>query len=126
MKYLRASNRIINSIKDIHNALTLAKGNITNKKLFDIFRSSINNVYEVALILCLLKPKSKKRLLKKAEDFMQIKKIKILSGYEIQKLLKIPPGTLIGALQDKILEKQFYGVIKNKNEARSWILYNLT
>jgi tRNA nucleotidyltransferase/poly(A) polymerase len=126
MKYLRASNRIINSIKDIHNALTLAKGNITNKKLFDIFRSSINNVYEVALILCLLKPKSKKRLLKKAEDFMQIKKIKILAGYEIQKLLRIPPGALIGALQDKILEKQFYGVIKNKNEARSWILYNLT
>ncbi len=126
MRYLRLSRRIVNSIENIQKAYTMAVGIITQKKLFNIYKLTENNIFEITLILCMIKPSSKKRFLKRAEDFIKIKKRDLLSGYEIQNMLNTQPGRLIGYIKSAIFEKQFYGIIKNKKEARSWIISNFT
>ncbi len=123
---LRLSRRISNSIKDIHIAYAISGGIITQKKLFEIYTLTENNVFEFALILCILKPGNKKTFLKRAAHFTNIKKRNILSGHEIQNILKIKQGKDIGIIKRAIFEKQFYGIIRNKTEARSWIMSYFT
>ncbi len=123
---LRCSSITQKKIRDIHNGLKLIKGRITRNKLFLIFNASGVSVFETALILSSIKAGNRGKFVNMADEFMKIKNEDILSGYEIQKILNIEPGRLVGSLKDSIQERQFKGFIKNRKQARDWILSNLT
>jgi tRNA nucleotidyltransferase/poly(A) polymerase len=123
---LRCSSITQKKIRDIHNGLKLIKGRITRNKLFLIFNASGVSVFETALILSSIKTGNRGKFVNMADEFMKIKNEDILSGYEIQKILNIEPGRLVGSIKDAIQERQFKGFIKNRKQARDWILSNLT
>ena len=123
---LRCSRITQKKIRDIHNGLKLIKGRITRNKLFLIFSASGVSVCETALILSSIKIGNGGKFIKSADEFMKIKNKDILNGNEIQKILNIEPGMLVGSIKDSIRERQFKGFIKNRKEARDWILSNLT
>jgi tRNA nucleotidyltransferase/poly(A) polymerase len=123
---LRCSGITQKKIRDIHNGLKLIKGRITRNKLFLIFNASGVSVCETALILSSIKTENRGIFINMADEFIKIKNKDILSGNEIQKILNIEPGRLVGSIKDAIQERQFKGYIKNRKEARDWILSNLT
>ncbi len=99
---------------------------LTEKRLYQIFRTSEGSTYEAAIILSLHKRTRVDSLLGKAEYFLKIKNRCLLTGIEIQKILNTGPGELVGRIKDELQKRAFLGYLSSKAEARSWILSNFT
>ncbi|MBI5409229.1 MAG: CCA tRNA nucleotidyltransferase [Nitrospirae bacterium] len=119
--HLRFSNLIKNKLESINKSYQLAKGGISNPELFEIYSSAEDSVCEISIILSIIKDKGLIYFLNRAERFIKIKKRNLINGYEIQKLLNIKPGPVVGAIQKEIVKRQFLGFITTKPEARTWI-----
>jgi tRNA nucleotidyltransferase/poly(A) polymerase len=126
LKYLRVSRKIINSLEDIHRVYSMADGRITDKRLYEMYKIASRSVHDVAFFLLLLRSSGGKRFINRAEDFIRLNKRGIISGDEIQEMLDIGPCELIGVIQESLRERQFRGLIRNKQEARAWIISNFT
>ncbi len=46
---------------------------------------------------------------------------RLLSGYDVMKILSIPPGPMVGQVLDAIRERQFLGEIRSREEAERWL-----
>jgi len=123
---LKLSRAIKKALRGTHNGYRMIKWKVTDGKLFKIFRTVNNNVLETAIVLSIMKEKNKKRILKGAERFINTKEKMLLTGDEIQRILKIAPGVLVGKILSALQEKQFHGVLKTKAEAKAWLLSNFT
>lgn len=120
------SNSIKKRLTGIQSAIDISNKRITDKKLYQIFRISNGCEYEMSVILSILKQRPVNKYVERAGDFIKIKNKCLLSGEEIQKILKVSPGPVIGKIQDTLKERQFTKTIRNKPGARNWILSNLT
>lgn len=123
---LSPSRAIKKGVTDIHKALKLSEDRITDKKLFEVFRASDEHVLETALMLSVIKMSGNVRILKRAEDFIKIRKNILLSGNDIQTILKVSQGVIIGKILDSLQEQRFLKRLKTKAEARRWIISNFT
>lgn len=123
---LRLSRAVKKGLKNIQKAWTLMEGRITERRLYEIFQSASDNLMEAALILSMIREKDGERFFIRAEEFSNIKRHTLIKGEEIQRLLHIPQGALIGRILAALQERQFYGELKTKAEARSWIISNFT
>lgn len=123
---LRYSNSIAKRIMMIHNGLSLCDGRITDRKLYDIFKTVDDCEYEAALLVSVTRHRSVDKCLKRADDFIKFKKNPLLNGFEIQKILNIDPSPLIGSIQSEIQKRRFLGITRTKAEAKRWIASYLT
>ena len=123
---LRCSNSIINSMRKIQNGIRLSEGRITDRKLYDIFNASDDCVFEVALLVSVIRQRIVDKFLKRADDFVKFKEKPLIDGYQIQDILNTDPGVLIGDIQAKIQKRRFLGITRNKDEAINWIISNFT
>ena len=126
--YLRPSNTIKQKIREIQQAGDLYKGRITDSRLYEIYRAAGNSLSEIALIMASMRirKKDRERFINRADDYLRITKRHIIDGNEIQMILGIKEGAQIGRIQEMIMKGQFKGFIKNKSEAREWIISNFT
>jgi tRNA nucleotidyltransferase (CCA-adding enzyme) len=125
-KNLTLSNINRKAIINIHNSYELCRARITESELFQIYKAAGDSTYEISLILSAMRKRRDTKFINRAIDFLRIKKRHLLTGHEIQKLLNIKPGAIIGDIQGQIQRMQFMGLIKNKSEARDLIISNLT
>jgi tRNA nucleotidyltransferase/poly(A) polymerase len=125
-KPLRLSRVIKKALRNIHNGCIMAKGKITDKKLYEIFKEANDHVFEMAIVLSIIREKDKRKILERAKQFIKVKNKILLTGDEVQKILNITPGVLIGRVLSALQEQQFYGILKTKAEARAWVLSNFT
>jgi hypothetical protein len=123
---LKCSNSIVKKIRLIHNGLSLCEGRITDNKLYDIFKTTVDCEYEAALLISVTSQSNVDKFLKRADNFIKFKKKPLLDGYEIQKILNIEPSALIGKIQSEIHKRRFLGITRTKAEAKRWIISNLT
>ncbi len=130
---LKVSNNINKAIKDIHNGYRELTSNVRNKEsnissvdLYKIFKASGIRVMEVALIIIFLKEKNLKTILKKVDKFLMLKNKILLNGKDVQDILNIKKGTIIGRILADLEEKRYHGIIKTKAQARKWLLLNYT
>ena len=123
---LLLSNHFQLRLKRLHNALVLSKGRISEKRLYEIFKVSRGNELETALLVGLEKKGNVDKYIRRAEDFIANRKNMLLKGYDIQKVLHIKPGKIVGEVQNEVERLRFLGTIRNKAEARKWILANFT
>jgi len=125
-KSLSPSRAIKKGVTDIHKALKLSRNRITDKRLYEIFKAAGDNVLESALLLSVVKMSGGSRFLKKAGDFIKIRRNILLSGNDIQAMLKVSQGVIIGKILDLLEEQRFLKRLKTKAEARRWITSNFT
>jgi len=126
VKSLRPSRTIKKGVTDIHTALKLSRNRITDKKLHEIFKSADEHVLETALLLSVIKMSGSSKFLKRADDFIRTRKNIFLSGNDIQAMLKVSQGVIIGKILDSLQEQRFLKRVKTKAEARRWIMSNFT
>lgn len=126
--YIRPSNMIRQKIREILKAQELCKGRMTDKRLYEIFRTAGGSVYETALILSSMRPRrrDRERFIHRAYDYEKIKAKHLINGHEIKEILKIQEGAEIGRIQEKIKYAQFKEFFKNKSQAVKWIISNFT
>jgi len=110
----------------IQNGIRLSEGRITDRKLYDIFNASDDCVFEVALLVSVIRQRIVDKFLKRADDFVKFKEKPLIDGYQIQDILNTDPGVLIGDIQAKIQKRRFLGITRNKDEAINWIISNFT
>lgn len=122
----RVSSRIRKSFYSLEKAESLTSGRITDKRLYRIFRNAGECIYEIAIIQSITNPRSRDRRLRKAEKFLYERNKTLLNGRDIQKIAGTAPGMIIGEIKDKILEHQFLGKIRNRHEAREFVIRNFT
>lgn len=146
---LRVSNSIQRALTDIYNGYSIAvfspsstpgvsfgdsprresdKSERTTSKdsLFKVFNTAGNRVFEVCIVLSITKGYNIKRLLAMAEDYLKVKGKTLLNGNDIQRILHITPCKEIGEMLLSLIEVQFKGDIKNRVEAKRWLLVNFT
>ncbi len=125
---LKISKNINKALRDIHNVYnevvlkrsrTIKK--ISHEELYKTFSAAGDRVLETAIILSFITGKNLKWVLKKADEFLKIKNKILLNGNDVQKLLKIKPGTALGKILSSLKEQQFKGLIKTKAEAKRWL-----
>ncbi|MBI5675000.1 MAG: CCA tRNA nucleotidyltransferase [Nitrospirae bacterium] len=125
-KSISPSRAIKKGVTDIHKALKLLRDRSTDKRLYKVFKAANQNVIETALLLSVIKMSGSSRFLKRADDFIRISKNILLSGNEIQAILKASQGVIIGKILDLLQEQRFLKRLKTKAEARRWIISNFT
>ncbi len=123
---LRPSNIVMKKASCIINGCRTANTRITDNKLFEIYCRSENAVYETALGLSTIKKRGLKRFLICAERFNKIKNNCLVTGDEIKEILNIKPGKVIGEIKKDICRLQFLKKLTKKQDARRWIISNLT
>jgi len=126
LKFLRISSLTRKKITHIMNGDRLSEKRITEKKLYEIFSESRESVLEMAVLMSLKRKRIMRKYLDRAENFIKIKERHLLNGDEIQHIINTGPGHIIGEIQNKIHERQFLGYIKNRRQAKAWIISNLT
>jgi tRNA nucleotidyltransferase (CCA-adding enzyme) len=125
-KSLRFSSIISGAVRSIHSGLSYAEGALTEKKLYEIFRSSGRYHIETAHILSAARSTSYGKILKSAEEYQKINSKSLLTGEDIKELLNLNQGVLIGKIQSDLQEKRFLKKVKTKADARAWIISNYT
>lgn len=126
LKSLSPSKAIKKGVTDIHKALKLSRDRITDKKLYEIFKAADEYDLETALLLSVIKISGSGRFLKRADDFIRIRKNILLSGNDIQTMLKVSQGVIIGKILDLLQEQRFLKRLKTKAGARRWIISHFT
>jgi tRNA nucleotidyltransferase/poly(A) polymerase len=124
--HVRISRDIHRALKDINTGLAASKNRKYEKNLYKIFIKSGNRVFENTLFLSLEKKVKLLPLLNRANDFLNMRKKRMLNGNEIKTLLQLKQGKNIGKILSEIEEKRFAGKLKNKREAKKWLLGNFT
>jgi tRNA nucleotidyltransferase/poly(A) polymerase len=125
-KCLRFSSVIKRAAKSIESGLSLAEGAITEKKFYEIFRSSGRYYMETAHVLSAVRSSNYMKILKSAQEYEKIAMKSLLTGDDIKDLLNLNQGVLIGKIQANLQEKRFLKNVKTKAEARAWIIANYT
>jgi len=126
---LSLSGQIIKAIKDFNRALKqLDKMDkrLTDERLYRIFLSSGEHVYETSLILSIFKEKRLEEFLKRADDFVRFKRRPLLDGNEIKHLLGCERGIIIGKARAFLLRAEFLGQARTKRKAKNLLLSNFT
>ncbi len=125
---LRISKIINNALRDIHNGYNeialnhfKTKKKISLEELNKAFITAGDRVLETAMILSFITGKNLTFVLKKADEFLKVKEKILLNGNDVQKLLKIEAGTVIGKILSSLKGQQLKGLIKTKAEARRWL-----
>lgn len=124
LKLSRANTVALKRIRDAYH--TAASSKINNTLLYRAFSKAGENSIETAVIIGLIKKSTIPPLIRKAKEYIEIRKNPILSGNSIQEILGIGPNRKIGLILTRLEEEQFKGNITSKNEAASWIISNLT
>ncbi len=120
------SNAILNKMKSIHECMNLARGRITEKKLYEIFEASHGCEMEMALLLSVFRPRNVDKYFARADLFLQGKRNSFVDGHDVEKIMNCGPTALIGTLLREIERRRFLGLIRNKREALKWLRANLT
>jgi poly(A) polymerase len=123
---IRVSSRIRKSFHSLEKSESLSSGRITDKRLYRTFRYAGECIYEIAIIQSIVNPRNLERLLRKADEFMHQRNKTLLNGRDIQKIAGTAPGIIIGEIKDRLLEHQFRGKIRNRHEAREFVIRNFT
>ncbi|MBI5050597.1 MAG: CCA tRNA nucleotidyltransferase [Nitrospirae bacterium] len=128
---LRVSRNIHNAVENIHAGYSIAASEkifqeIPRERLFKIFKTADEQVYEMSIILAVALGLNAEEIFKRAQEYLRVKNKTLLNGDDIQRFLNIPPGYRIGRILSALQEAQFKGYIKTKAEARRWITSNFT
>jgi len=123
---LTMSNSIKTGVKNMNTAFNLSADRITGGRLYDMLRSSESCEYEAVIMISLIHNKNVDKYLNRADEYLSIRRSPALSGNDIMDLMKISPGNRLGELKEEMQRRQFLGNIRNRAEARSWIIANLT
>lgn len=125
---LKISKIINNALRDIHNGYNeIVLNHIKTKKKISLgelnkaFITAGDRVLETAMILSFITGKKLTLILKKADEFLKVKDKILLNGNDVQKLLKIEAGAVIGKILSSLKGQQLKGLIKTKAEARRWL-----
>jgi len=124
---LRVSRSIRKALGEIHSgysAAPVSRERIAKDILFKIFKASGGRVFEVCILLSLIKGYNRKTLLGRADEYLKIKNKVLLNGNDIQTILKIYHGRKIGEMLSAVQEAQFKGEIKTRAGAKKWLLQN--
>jgi len=125
-KILRISTRIQKSFCSMEKAESMCNGRMTDKRLYKIFRTAGDCIYEIAIVLAIKKTGSRSSIIDKAEEFVYKRNNTLINGHEIRKILGIESGRVIGEIKDRVFEHQFRGNIAKRREAREFIIRNFT
>jgi tRNA nucleotidyltransferase/poly(A) polymerase len=101
-------------------------GRISGYGLFRIFQDAGDRIFEVAVIVALMKRVNVINTFKKAEEFKKIRNKVLLNGNEVKRLLDIKSGIQVGRILSALKDNQLRGFVKTKAEARKWVLSNYT
>ena len=126
LKCLKPSTRINKGLLSLRQNEEFRDRRMTDKLLLIRFMRAGDNIYEAAAVLSTMKKRSASRIIERAQHYREVKSNKIINGVEIKKILGIESGPVLGEIKDRIFELQYHGIIRNKREARKWIISNLT
>lgn len=122
----RFSSLLAAAIRSIHSGVIRAEGSLTEKKIYEIFRSSGRYPVETAHVISAVKANGHKRLLKSAQEYQTVSRKSLMSGDDIKQLLNLQPGVVIGKIKSELHERRFLKSIRTKADARAWLLSNYT
>jgi tRNA nucleotidyltransferase/poly(A) polymerase len=130
---IRVSRSIQRALKDMNSGYdtintqeVVKSSRVSRGKLNEIFNNSGERVDEMAIILSMIRKKDVKGLLLKAGEFIRVRNTTLLNGKEVQRILTISQGEKVGSILAALKERQLKGLIRNKAEAREWIMVNYT
>ncbi len=123
-RHMRFSFNINKAVRSIHAAVRLSEERITENKLYEIFRTAGEYPLETAHVISTIKSRNYRRIIKSAEDYINISKKKLLSGDDIKNLLHMRQGVIIGDIKSDLHKSRFLNKVSTKAEARNWVLSN--
>lgn len=124
--HLRCSFIINKAVRSVHKAIRQSEGRLTDEKLYEILRISGEYPLEAAHVISTIRIRSYIRIIKSAEDYINISKKKLLSGDDIKSLLHMRQGVIIGDIKSDLHKSRFLKKVSTKAEARKWVLSNFT
>ena len=123
-RHMRFSININKAVRSIHAAVRQSEERITENKLYEIFRTAGEYPLEAAHVISTIKSRNYIRIIKSAEDYINISKKKLLSGDDIKSLLHVRQGVMIGDIKTDLHKNRFLKKVSTKAEARDWLLSN--
>jgi tRNA nucleotidyltransferase/poly(A) polymerase len=123
---LRFSTRIQKSLSHLEKAESLCIRRMTARGLYRIFKTAGTCIYEIAIIQSLKKPRSQNRIIHKAEEFLYKSNNTLINGSDIKRMLGIDSGRVIGEIKDSVCENHYLGNIRNRSDAKEYIMRNFT
>ncbi|RJR18982.1 MAG: CCA tRNA nucleotidyltransferase [Nitrospiraceae bacterium] len=123
---LKLSTSIAKRVCMLQEAIRISSGILSEAKLYNVFRITNECEIEAAVLLSVSRHRYVDKFIKRADDFIKMKRNPLLDGYDIQNILNINPSAIIGQIQDEIQKRRFLGIIRTKSQARHWIISNLT
>lgn len=123
---LLMSSKIRRSVNGLRAAYQPACSRPSGKIFYEMLRIAEGSEYELMTLIAVFNNLNVDEYLIKADEYLQAKNHPFLTGDEIQDALNISPGQQIGEVKEEIKRMQFTGKLKNKREAREWIISNLT
>ena len=124
--HLRLSRKNRKKLRVIQNTYKLSGEQVTRERLYRLLKGADESVYEAAIVLSTIKGTRVNLFLDRADHFIKIKNKCLFTGNEVQEILNIGPGELVGKIKDELEKRIFLGYIRNKPEARKWITSNFT
>ena len=124
--FLRLSRKNRKKLRVIQNTYKLSRERITLERLYGLLNGADESVYEAVIVLSTLKGTGVNLFIDRADHFIKIKNQSLFSGNEIQEILNIGPGELVGKIKDEVEKRIFLGYIRKKPEVRKWIISNFT
>lgn len=126
LRVSRAVRKALGEIRCGYSAAPVSRERISKDILFEIFNDSGDRVFEVCILLSLIKGYDRKMLLNRADEYLKVKNKVLLNGNDIQKILKIYRGRKIGEMLSAVQKAQFKGEIKTRAAAKKWLLQNFS
>jgi tRNA nucleotidyltransferase/poly(A) polymerase len=123
---LRLSRNIRKAIRSFSQGLELLNGRITDEHLYEIFSASGEHVYEMSIIISMSHEKRLEEFLRRADDFIRLRRKPLLNGDEIKEILRCSRGITIGKARAFLNKAQFLGQIRTKKSAKKLLLANFT
>jgi tRNA nucleotidyltransferase/poly(A) polymerase len=123
---LRLSRDIHSSLRDIHSGYRAALHKIPYTKLYKIFNASGERYFEIGILLSFIRRKNISNIFNRANEYLKIKNKILLNGNDVQDILQIKPGAKVGIILSQLKDQQFKGLVRNRVQARKWLLCNFT
>ena len=98
--FLRLSRKNRKKLRVIQNTYKLSRERITLERLYGLLNGADESVYEAVIVLSTLKGTGVNLFIDRADHFIKIKNQSLFSGNEIQEILNIGPGELVGKIKE--------------------------
>ncbi len=125
-RLLRFSKQNMRILRSLYIADQSSMNRLGMHKVCNLYMNSHDTITESVLLFMLNRKKRDTKYMEMAIKFRRLNDRPLLSGYEIANILGHENSRMIGLIKRELLRNRLLGKVRNRPQARQWILSNFT